>query len=238
MDALGELNDDLLLRIFYNLSHQDLCHTTCYVSKQWYSVSSRNELWRFLCFSTYAKKKPKLQATSSDDSEKDSKDRKTSNPDQFLDNNIINLDTHPLFYKNKFFEKAYVKKFHVYRFPQEKVSWRYVNVKATDIRITNEVRQLQYFSIIDAPTKRHVSKKKDTFLSVWDATKEDALELLEYKGLITISERDRRYVVFNLCRVAEDKDALNNYVFSVVKKFMFKTNSVGLRSLMGCSKYY
>ena len=260
MDVLQ--HPDLLLHIFKNLTHVDLCHSVSRVNRLWYQVSIRNELWRFLCFHVYSKhhgqfKEESLEEVINDDHdhgppnstpimEQEGVNLK-SNPDEFLNRNIVRLELEELYYKNKFFEKAYSNKFRiVLRYPREdlKLFGAYYNpVQASEIKFSNDVKHLLKFVPILRKEKKKQQqstskndrnsssssngggkkkqKKAMKFELIENPNQEELLELFEFPGLITCSEMNRVYCVLNACLVTKDKNFKRN-TYDIVKKYIVK----------------
>ncbi|KAL9651993.1 hypothetical protein ABK040_000335 [Willaertia magna] len=201
--SLNNAQDEVLLLIFFNLSHIELCHTIPHVCKQWYILSNSNKIWRFLCYKTFSNKGSKTIIS----------------PEHFLDKNIIEIEKEendPFHFKNKFFEKSYSKKPMFLKTPTNLPKYQYFQFNPSQIKLTNEIKVLTFIPI-GAEKKKAGAKK--TFEFVERATKEDILEALEYEGLVMLTEMDRSKCVINLC-IQQDKKKLSNYF--ITKKMIVK----------------
>ncbi|KAG2393327.1 hypothetical protein C9374_006858 [Naegleria lovaniensis] len=237
---------DLLLCIFKNFNHIELCHCISRVNRLWYQISIRNELWRFLCFHVYSKHHGNFKTLQQDSQDEEDdpcseegevlkKVNLKSNPDEFLNRNIVQLELENLYYKNKFFEKAYTNKLVVLRYPKEDLKYYshfWHPPQANELKFTNDVKHLLKYVPINRKKQKNVSskssgsggkklQKKVKFELFENPSKEELLELLEFPGLITCSEMNRVHCVLNCCTTTKEKNA-KRYTYDIVKKYVVK----------------
>jgi len=215
-EKMREIDDLSLLQVCLFLDPNDLTQNICLVCKKWYLASIRNELWRYLCF--------RVHNTRNDHQ----KLLEKTNPEEFLKNNIIDVEKPPYFYKSRYFAKTLVSKLIVLRGDQ---------YGASNPLLVNDASVLEFKPPRDEESNQHGKSKKKgqqtatgrDFVVYSGVTDKHIRDIANYRDFVCVTEYNDRFIVINLCKPSHLQKKKNHLAFEVEVKYVLTRTPITAR---------